>query len=101
MNEIFGYSGNEPFAGLLVIVCGIFFRLPPVKGEFGFISRINKIREGEIVDHVENTLKSRCLKEKSFLKVFSAYLQKTNQQKIIIKDTLMQILKSSYRHVFI
>ena len=25
LNEIFGYSGNEPFAGLPVIVCGDFF----------------------------------------------------------------------------
>ena len=32
MNEIFGYSGYEPFAGLLVIVCGDFLQLPQVKG---------------------------------------------------------------------
>ena len=31
LNGIFGYSGNEPFAVLLVIVCGDFFQLPPVK----------------------------------------------------------------------
>ena len=31
MNEIFGYSGNEPFVGLPVIVCSDFFQLPPVK----------------------------------------------------------------------
>ena len=31
-----------------------------------FISLLNKIREGEIYDHVENTLKSCFLKEKSF-----------------------------------
>ena len=99
MNEIFGYSGNESFAGLPVIVRGDFFQLPPVKrlpvysravsiksfialdlwrkfqmveyvmrqrGDFEFISLLNKIREGEIDDHVENTLKSRFLKEKSF-----------------------------------
>ena len=101
LNEIFGYSGNEPFAGLPVIVCGYFFQLPPVKGlpvyssaasikgfialdlwrkfqmveltevmrqrgDFEFISLLNEIREGEIDDHVVNTLKSRFLKEKSF-----------------------------------
>ena len=32
LNEIFGYSGNEPFAGFPVIVCGDFFQLPAVKG---------------------------------------------------------------------
>ena len=31
-NKIFWYSGNEPFAGLPVIVCGDFFQLPQVKG---------------------------------------------------------------------
>ena len=101
LNEIFGYSGNEPFAGLPVIVCGDFFQLLPVKGlsvyssaasiksfialdlwrkiqmveltevmrqrgDFEFISLLNKIREGEIDDHVENTLKSRFLKENFF-----------------------------------
>ena len=101
LNEIFGYSGNEPFAGLPVIVCGGFFQLPPVKGlpvyssaasikgfialdlwrkfqmveltevmrqrgDFEFISLLNKIREGEIDDHVENTLKSCFLKENIF-----------------------------------
>ena len=33
---------------------------------FKFISLLNKIREGEIDDHVENTLKSRFLKESFF-----------------------------------
>ena len=101
MNEIFGYSGNEAFAGLPLIVCGIFFQLLIVKGlpvyssaasvkgfiaidfwgklqmveltevicqrgDFEFISLLNKIREGEIDNHVENTLKSRFIKEKSF-----------------------------------
>ena len=32
LNETFGYSGNEPFAGLPVIVCGDFFQLSLVKG---------------------------------------------------------------------
>ena len=36
------------------------------KGNFEFISLLNKIREGEIDDHVKNTSKSRFLKEKSF-----------------------------------
>ena len=36
------------------------------RGDFEFISLLNKIREGEIDDHVENILKSRFLKEKSF-----------------------------------
>ena len=36
------------------------------KGNFEFISQLNKIREGEIDDHVKNTSKSRFLKEKSF-----------------------------------
>ena len=104
MNEIFGYLGNEPFAGLSVVVCGDYFQLPPVKGlsvysgaasikgfialdlwrkfqmveltevirqrgDFQFISLLtllNKIREGEIDDHVENTSKSCFLKEKPF-----------------------------------
>ena len=99
LNELFGYSGNEPFKGLPVIVCGDFFQLSLVKvlsvsaasikgfialdlwrkfqmveltevmrqrGDFEFISPLNKIREGEIDDHVENTLKSHFLKKKSF-----------------------------------
>ena len=36
------------------------------KGDFEFIIPLNKIREGEIDDHVENTLKPRFLKEKYF-----------------------------------
>ena len=36
------------------------------RGDFEFISPLNKIREGEIDDHVENTLKSHFLKKKSF-----------------------------------
>ena len=32
LNEIFGYSGNEPLYGLPVTVCGDFFQLPTVKG---------------------------------------------------------------------
>ena len=101
LNEIFGYSGNEPFAELSFILFCDFFQLPLVKdlpaytsaasikgfialdlwrkfqmveltevmrqgGDFEFISLLNKIREGEINDHFENTLKSRFLKEKSF-----------------------------------
>ena len=101
MNKIFGYSDNEPFAGVPVILCGNFFQLPPVKGlqvyssaasikgfisldlwikfqvveltevmcqrgDFKLISLLNKIREGETDGHVENTLNSRFLKEKSF-----------------------------------
>ena len=36
------------------------------RGDFEVISLLNKIREGEIDDHVENTLKSRFLKESFF-----------------------------------
>ena len=36
------------------------------RGDFEFISLLNKIRKEEIDDHVENTLKSHFLKEKSF-----------------------------------
>ena len=36
------------------------------RGDFEFISLLNKIREGEIDDDVETTLKSRFLTEKSF-----------------------------------
>ena len=32
LNELFGYSGNEPSEGLPVIVCGDFFQLSLVKG---------------------------------------------------------------------
>ena len=39
----------------------------PQRGDFEFISLLNKIREEKIDDNVENTLKSRFLKEKSFL----------------------------------
>ena len=36
------------------------------RGDFEFISLLNKIMKGEIDDHVENTFKSHFLKEKSF-----------------------------------
>ena len=36
------------------------------RGDFELISLLNKIREGEIDDHVENTLMSRFLKKKYF-----------------------------------
>ena len=120
LNEIIGYSGNEPFAGLSFILFCDFFQLPLAKGlpvytsaaskkgfialdlrrkfqiveltevmhqwdGFEFISLLNKIREGEINDHVENTLKSYFLKEKSFPHILSICLQKTNQKKNIIK----------------
>ena len=85
LNELFGYSGNEPFKGLPVIVCSDFFQLSLVKvlsvsaasikgfialdlwrkfqvveltkvmrqrGDFEFVSQLNKIREGETDDHV-------------------------------------------------
>ena len=38
----------------------------PQRGDFEFISLLNKIREGEIDDHVANILKSRFLKVNSF-----------------------------------
>ena len=52
------------------------------KGDFEFIIPLNKIREGEIDDHVENTLKSRFLKEKYFAR---HVVHKSNQQKNITK----------------
>ena len=36
------------------------------RGDFEFISLLNNIREGEIGNHVENTLKSCFIKKKSF-----------------------------------
>ena len=36
------------------------------RGDLDFISILNEIRDGEIDDYLENTLKSRFLKEKSF-----------------------------------
>ena len=36
------------------------------RSDFEFVSLLNKIREWEIDDQVENTLKSHFLKEKSF-----------------------------------
>ena len=36
------------------------------RGDIEFMSLLNKIKEGQIDDHVENTLKSPFLKEKSF-----------------------------------
>ena len=39
LNEIFGYSGEELFAGLVVIVYGDFYQLPPVKGSPIYSSR--------------------------------------------------------------
>ena len=41
LNEIFGYSGSEPFAGLPVIVCSDFFQLPPVKGRPVYSSAVS------------------------------------------------------------
>ena len=51
------------------------------RGDFEFISLLNKITEGENDDHVENTFKSHFLKEKSFPNMLCICLQKTNQQK--------------------
>ena len=92
LNEIFGYSRNELFARLQLppvkgapvyssaasIKSFIAFDLKRKfqmvelteiihqRGDFEFISLLNKIRKGEIDDHVENTLKSCLLKKKSF-----------------------------------
>ena len=120
LNEITGYSGNEPFAGLPVAVCGNFFQLPPVKGlpvfssaasmkgfialhlwrrfqmleltevmrqtgGFEFISLLNKIREEEIDGHIENTLKSRFLKEKSWAQHVVHMFAEKNPAKNIMK----------------
>ena len=120
-SKIFGNSGNEPFAGLPIIVCGDFFQLPLVKGlpvnssaalikgfialdlwrkfqmveltkvirqrgDFEFISPLNKIREGGVGDHVENTMLSHAFLRKNLSpNMLYVCLQKTNQQKNIIK----------------
>ena len=48
---------------------------------FVFISLLNKIREGEFDDHVENFLKSRFLKEKSFPQHFVHMFAEKNPAK--------------------
>ena len=126
LNEIFGYSGNEPFTGLPVIVCGDFFQLPPVKvlpvyssaasikcfialdlwrkfhmvelteviserGDFEFISLLNKIREGKSGDHVANTLKSHFLKEKYFPQLVVHMFSESKPEKQLNKSQLNTI----------
>ena len=49
------------------------------RGNFEFISLLNKIREGEIDDHVENTLKSCFLKEKCSSQHVVHMFAETNQ----------------------
>ena len=127
MNEIFGYLGNEPFAGLLVFVCGDFFQLPPLKGlpvyssaesrkrfialdlwrkfqvvkltevmrqrgDFEFISLLNKIREREIDDHVENSLKLRFLKEN---KPENKPAKENNETQLNALDTQLILIDSN------
>ena len=54
-------------------------------GNFEFIILSNKIREGDIDGHVENTLKSCFLEEKSFLQHVVHMFAEKNQQKNIMK----------------
>ena len=55
------------------------------RGDFEFISLLNEIREGEIDDHVVNTLESRFLKEKSFPQHVVHMFAEKKQQKNIMK----------------
>ena len=58
LNEIFGYSGNEPFAGHPVIVCGDFFLLKglpvysraecSINKRFSCLRFLEKISDGRI-----------------------------------------------------
>ena len=54
-------------------------------GNFEFIILSNKIREGDIDGHIENTLKAFFLKEKSFPQHVVHMFAEKNQQKNIMK----------------
>ena len=72
------------------------------RGDFKFISLLNKIREGETDGHVENTLNSRFFKEKSFhqhvVHMFAENkpAKEHNQTQLNTLDTQLTLIDSIY-----
>ena len=59
------------------------------RGDFEFISLLNKIREGEIDDHVENSLKSQFIKEN---KPENKPAKENNETHLNIPDTQLILI---------